>query len=346
MLIDYEGFDNWTSSTDLSSTIFGAKWSGIYNGNMQAGTLGGFRIRLGNADNIAYSLVRTVGAITSGQLIVGFRLFLNAITTTQMFLRFLDSAGAVQCGMSINAAGHIIFWRGTESTILGTGTATLLQGNEYFVSCKLGFSNSADVEVRVNAVSDISLSSVDTTNTANQNCGSVGFVVPSGAFSNDYDDFYIMDDTGSAPYNDFLAEPIRVETLLTAANDSVSWAPLSGTNESNVDDTAVDSDSTYNSTSSPGDIDTFTHAVLSNTPDTIYACKVDVWARKEDVSNKTLRSKLISGGTTQDGTTSALQMRYTVAYNNADILLQDPDTSADWDEAGVNATKIGYELVT
>jgi hypothetical protein len=349
MLIDFEGFDNWNGAVnDLNADhLYGLKWLGTF-ANVQPGTLGGKKVRGFNGSAFYYSLASSSGVISSGQLVVGFRFFSGNISNfPNDFFSFLDSAFGVQCGLSINASNHLIFWRGSSSTVLGTGTASILIGNDYYISIKCGFSNSANVEVRVNGVTDITLTGVDTTNTANQNCGYIGFLSPSGFNGWDVDDVYILDTTASAPYNNFLSEPIRVETLFPTSNDSVTWTPNASTNVSRVNETTIDKDTTYNSSANPSDIDTFNHGSLSSTPANLYAVKLDVYARKEDVSNKTARTKLKSGGTTTNGATFTLSTSYIAqAYVNADIYLVDPNTSAAWTAANVNATKIGYELVT
>jgi septal ring-binding cell division protein DamX len=95
-------------------------------------------------------------------------------------------------------------------------------------------------------------------------------------------------------------------------------------------------------TALPSSPTTFNHGALSGTPSTVFGVQVNAYARKDDVSNINVRTKLISGGTTQNGASVAI----TTNYNKCtDIYTTDPNTSAAWMGANVNATKIGYERI-
>jgi hypothetical protein len=346
-LIGFEGFDHWSNSFAASTSLYtnsvgqGRGVFGFTNINFNqaaAGTLGGKKILLG-AGNLIQASFPT---LSSGQLVIGFR-FSAAVNITNQIVRFLDSAGGIQCGLELNASGKLIFWRGTNATVLGTGTTQIVGSAEYYIEVKVGFANSANVEVRVNGVSspaEITLTGVDTTNTANQDCAFVVFAPTAGGTCS-YDDFYVEDTSGSAPHNDFLGV-CRIETLFGTSNNSVQWTPNASTNVSRINETTMDTDTTFNSDSVAGHIDTFNHGSLSSTPTTIFAVKAQSIARKEDVTNKTFRNKLISGGTTSDGTTYPLT---TLWMTYEDYYLVDPNTAAVWTAANANATKNGYEVV-
>jgi hypothetical protein len=339
-LIGFEGFDGWvvvgTTTLYNNTTQSQIHWSSLPGFTLPAGTLGGKRIYVNNtATAYAYFGTQT-------DLIIGFRCTTNTATTSRDVITFRDSAFATQFGLSLDASSKLIFWRGTTATVLGTGTTTIVPDSEYFYEIKVtSIGATANVTVRINGVNEITLSSVDVTNTANNNVAYLYYTAPGGS-GNQFDDLYIMNTSGAAPYNDFLGI-IRVETLFPTTNNSVAWTPLSSTNASNVDETAVDSDTTYNSSTTPGNIDTFNHGALSSNPSTIYAVKTTSFAKKMDVSNRTYRNKLTSNVTTSNGTTYNLT---TIYQMYEDIFLTDPNTAAAWaNAAAVDATKIGYEDV-
>jgi len=343
-LIVFEGFDAWAAGTFTTQTTgqvgvngLGA-WSGSA-GSLPAGTLGGKKVNCGNTANFFYNAGASFSAI-----VMGFRFSTTTLATTQSVMQFYDSAGAVQCTLGFSATQKLVLFRGAAGgTVLGTGSVTIVSGSDYYIECKIEFSNSAVAEVRVNGVADITLSGVDTTNTANNNVQTVGNPGTAGGSTVTYDDWYMLDTTGSAPYNDYLGI-VRVETLFPTSNNSVQWTPNASTNVSRVQETAMDTDTTYNSDSTVGHIDTFNHGSLSSTPATIFSVKVTSEARKDDVVNRTYRNKIISNVTTSNGATYILPTVYRMIE---DYFNNDPDTAAAWaSAAAVNGTKIGYELVS
>ena len=319
-------WDLWTSGGPNTSSL-GSRMN-------QSSANGGWRWNLGTAN--------------TNTCFTGARLNFNTFGTgTRDFFQIWDSAGAVQCGMSLNSSSKLIFWRGTNATILGTGTTTLIGGVEYYIEVGIPLGNSVTIEVRINGVTEISAAAVDTTNTANQNWQYFWWSC-AGPQTCLYTDFYCCDSAGSAPHNTFLGV-CRIETLAVTTNNSVTWTPLSSTNASQVDDTGtlgtstIDSDTTYNKTSTISNVDTFNHAALTSNPTTIFGVKVQTIVRKEDVGNRTYRNKMISGGTTSNGTTV---QTYTGYMTQDDYYTTDPNTSAAWTATNVNSSKIGYELVS
>jgi hypothetical protein len=123
------------------------------------------------------------------------------------------------------------------------------------------------------------------------------------------------------------------------------FTPNASTNVSQVQETAWDGDTTFNTHPAPGSgaIDTFNHGSLSGTPATIYAVAVQASMRKDDTSSQLGRTKLISGVTTQNGV--SVQLINALYQHIEDIYRVDPNTSAAWTAANANATKIGYEHV-
>jgi hypothetical protein len=151
----------------------------------------------------------------------------------------------------------------------------------------------------------------------------------------------MCDDSGSAPHNTFLGM-CRVDSVLATTNNSVTWTPLSSTNVSNIDDATPDDDTTYNSTTTSGAIDTFNHGALPVTPTSVFGVSVTSKIRKDDAAARSARNKLISGATTSNGTSVSLGTSYTYIK---DIWALNPDGSTAWNKTTVDATKIGYEHV-
>lgn len=351
-LLFYEGFDNWIGGT------FTTQYSGQYGVNqisswimatsMTAGTLGGQAISCGNTGYITYY----TNAAQTGTLVHGFRVNFTVGTNNQI-MSWCDTApgsgivptapGSIQCGLSTNASGKLIFWRGTNANILGTGTTTLVSLTDNYIEVKFNVaSTGANVTVRLNGVNEIVLTNQNTQNTANANWMGWSTAQTPGGTTYKYDDMYLLDTSGPAPLNDFLGI-VRVETLFPSANSSVTWTPNASTNVSRVQETTMDSDTTYNATATLNNVDLFTHGSLGSTPNTIFCGKVQSFVRKEDVAIHTVRTKLVSGATTANGTSRGIT---TIYQAQEDYYPTDPNTALAWTGANVNGTTIGYELVS
>jgi hypothetical protein len=349
-LIGFEGFDHFPTgdidsdlilkpfSTGLGG-ITGGIWTKLsYRGTKVAGLLGGYAYQT-TSDQAAPKCSLGANYVTG---INGFRFMTPSVRTAIYdFFTWID-ASTIQCGVSINTSGNLIFWRGTHSTILATSTAVLSTASWYFLEFKVTIDGSTGaITTQINGVNDAGLtaSGLNTKNSANAYFNAFQFVNPSVVLYT-YDDVYMVDTTGSPPYNTFLGI-IRVETLYPTAANATAWTPNSSTNVSRIQETANDGDTTYNSIAATGQ-DTFTHGALSSTPSTIFAVAITASMRKDDVGAQTSQTTLISNGTTQQGAAQNTPTAY--AYHR-DVYLNDPHTSAAWLAAAVNATDIGYNHV-
>lgn len=336
-LLLIEGFDHF-SSAPLTELALHAGWTTSSSSSSKvAGFFAGSGLSIGNV-----SFTYDTGA-NNTTLIIGYKVrFADASpATAHTFIQFRDSAAAVQSGLALGTDGKIYAWRGTNGTSIATGTQVLLDATWYNIELKFNFSNTGSVSWKIDGTVDGTAASVDTTQTANQNAKTIQFLGSTLSSQMAVDDLYICDDVGSAPHNDFLGN-CRVETLYPTSANATQWTPLSSTNVSNVDDTATDGDTTYNSTSTSGHVDTFNHGSLASTPVTIFGVAVHTEIRKDDVTARTARNKLISGATTTNGASNTLSTSYAWMV---DQYIVDPNTAAAWTGANVNATKIGYEHI-
>lgn len=351
-ILEMEGFDWQNAPTNSAGALLALKWNGTtfpYTGSPVGGltratSLNGFGgASVNNTNNSGF--ICTPGG-TYSTLIVGFRFQASSITAgnTPLLCRFLDGA-STQVGLYIDTSKRIVMYRGTTATVVATGTTVLLIGGIYLIEFKVTFGNTGSYELRIDGVTEFSSGSADTTNTANNSATAVALDLGNVFTSVQYDDFHLLDDTGPAPNNNFLSiagSPV-IESLFVTTNNSVTFTPLSSTNASNVDETQIDGDTSYNSSATNGQVDTFNHGALTSTPALIYGTQVHGTMRKDDVTAQSGRTKMISGGTTSNGVTKALVDG--VYITMADIYPTDPNTGLAWTGANVNATKIGYEHV-
>jgi 3D (Asp-Asp-Asp) domain-containing protein len=134
-----------------------------------------------------------------------------------------------------------------------------------------------------------------------------------------------------------------VDTLMpTGAGANTDWTPSAGANYENVDDSnGVDSDSTYNSSSTEGDIDTFAFGNLVSRPTSaILAVAVNLALRKDDATTRVVKPVLRIGSTNYVPATGiALVSAYAVGQRIWEL---NPAGSEIWEEADVNGAEPGY----
>jgi hypothetical protein len=155
-----------------------------------------------------------------------------------------------------------------------------------------------------------------------------------------FDDVYICDDQGAAPYNDFLGD-VRVRTLSpTADGSSKQFTPDSGTtNYSRVNEVPY---STANYVrGSSGQRDTYAMADLPASPGQVLAVQNNAIAKKTDAGALSIKNAVKSGADVYYGGSTPLGVSDAVVST---LRTTDPATSAAWTVAGVNALEAGVEV--
>lgn len=240
------------------------------------------------------------------------------------------------------ALGKVLVYR--DSTLLAeTAEGLITTGSWVYLEAKVVIHDSAgSVSIRKDGVEILSVSSVDTMN------GGTGVITNFGVYNQEFsgseliDDLYIADTTG-AVNNDFLGD-VRVVTLRPdGAGDSTQFTPSAGANYECVDDDQVDSDTTYVESSTVGQKDLYALGALGLTPSSIFAVQVSAYARKDDSGVRTARVITKSGTTTENGDETTLGTTYTGVM---DLMELNPDDSAAWELADINALQAGIEVVS
>lgn len=262
-------------------------------------------------------------------------------TSPRVLIRLRDGS-TEQLSVTVEADNSIAVRRGDYSgtSVAQSSPCKLPPGAWSFLEFKATIHPSAgSVEVKLNGVTVLSATGINTRNSSNSYATEILF------WQAYIDDLYVLDTTGSAPYNDFLGD-IRVRTLYpSGAGSSTQWTPLSSTNVSNIDDQGTaDSDTSYNSSDTAAQQDLFAVDNLPDTSGTVLAVQARWKARKDDGGTREVKTLVKAGGTTDSGPTEALGMSY-VSYLG-DILTENPDTAAEWAISEVNAVELGYELVS
>lgn len=326
MLLFIDGFDHYTTVAQ--------KWAGTSGGSIVSGGRHGNCLAVSGGG--ANGLLPIPGSPT--EVIVGFSFKTSAQTANRVF-RLLDASSNVMTSFGLSyasASGKIVAFREDSTAVLGTGTTEIVPGTWYYLELRAKLhATLGEVEVRINGVQDLLVTGVNTGSP-----GTYSFVQLQGYFTQNYDDMYIVDRSGSTN-NDFLGD-VRVETIFpTGAGAHTDFTPSAGSNWQNVDEATPNDDSDYNASGTPGDIDTFALGNLATLAGSVLGVQINNRWRKDDAGSRSMRRVIRTGGSDFEGADVSLSDSYS---SSRDLLELNPDTAAGWTIADVNALEAGYKV--
>jgi len=279
----------------------------------------------------------------AAQIFVGFGFKVDSLAATHVLVYGYGDSGATQhVGIQVSTTGQVQALRG--STVVASSAAGLIVGgNWYFIEVRATIADSGGViEVKLNGTQIINFSG-DTKNAGTAT--TFDLVSLGGATTMDnavaYDDFYLLNTSGSAPQNTFLNEVVIQALMPNSAGAHTDFTPNgSATNYENVDEIPP-SGSDYNASSTVGAKDSYGVANLSGSVGTIFGVQENMHAQKTGVGAANLKSLVRSGGT--DYTQPAVALGASPQWYGA-IRETDPATSAAWTASAVNALEVGAEV--
>ena len=298
---------------------------------------------------------RSIGSNVGHVFVGGGLLFSAGIVTTNTHLLLQDGTTS-QVGLHVNNDGSISVYRGatTASTLIGTSAAGLISlsannaaADYKMVEMEVVFATGAtgSVKVKVGDIEVLNVTNVQTSNTGNAYCNRVNLLTTSqSGQQNRWDDFYLNDDTGSAPHNTFYGEAFVVERIIPNADGATTqWSRNTGANNyAAVDDTGND-DTDYVFESTVNDIDTYGTSNLTNTSGTVVGVEHHIVAKKDDVATREIAGVLRVNGTNYVGTTRAMTGTYALTSQRRTV---SPDTGTGWTISEVNALELGVKVIT
>lgn len=164
-----------------------------------------------------------------------------------------------------------------------------------------------------------------------------------------FDDIYVCDGTGTIN-NDYLGD-IQVRTVNPSGDGFYNtWSPT-GAGTSNADRVNEgfiwDDDTTYLSTATTNDRQTFTHDAVDFAGGTIHGAQNDILHHAEDGEPRICNHVTRSGGVDADDTGETVDHhfgsdeRYMTTHRVWEV---DPNTGAKWTQANLNSAEFGFEL--
>lgn len=156
-----------------------------------------------------------------------------------------------------------------------------------------------------------------------------------------YDDFFVMDSTGS-DHNDFVGQ-LRITAIVPDGDTAtVNWTTSSGSNHWElVDDLDPDDDTTYVEDTVSTNKDIWTYEALADL-DSIDALCLVTDVRVTDANTYGLTTIVKSGGTEYTANMGTIS---STSYAMPERLMTvDPDTSSPWTQSGINSVEMGVEV--
>jgi hypothetical protein len=307
----------------------------------------------------SWSVGGTAGGILLGTnlttLIIGARIFISTLPAAHeaLFLFYDATLANTQVSLHVNATGQLQFYLGGNgsSTLIGTASSagTIAGGAWAYVECTVTISATVGfVECKVNGTTVITTAATQNTkNTANTFVNALQLIGAVGVATCLFDDWYMLDGTGIAPFNAYLG-PVQVRGDAPSANSAVGGRnAFTPTNPTNVNWTNVGNipavATKYNADSTAGDYDMFQFPSLPANTLTVLA--VDLWALVllDSAGARTVELNTYSNPT--DSPTAAFTPGTTAAYANQ-VSTVDPHGPTAWTVATAGAAELGVKVQT
>jgi hypothetical protein len=349
-----DGFDHYATAD------IGAKWSGLNSATIDTSIFrnSGQALRVGTIATA--TALKGVG--TARNFCIGFGLYLNSIppdtvvtTSTGSGIVGLGEGLSLplvgQCGLSILNDGKLRAVRGSangagfsSAVELGVGTTVLSAATWYYIEFRCFIDDSAgQFEVRVNGTTEINLTGVDTKNQSFDYSSVVSLMGGNGANSiyKVYDDLYVRTSSStSAESGGFLGD-IKVKPYYPNGDGTYTALTCStgSTHYTLVDETAPNT-TDYVSSSTALQKDSYNFQDASETG-SIKAVQLSAYCYKMDAGFRGIDVFCKSGATESFATSLPLS---TTAKYALKVFEQDPNTSADWSQANLNAAEFGVRI--
>jgi len=339
-----EGFDHFSTVAKMAAKGWSLVGGATGTGSLPAGRIEGNCYQVVSTAGQNSQLVKSLPA-AYGTVVIGFAFKFSALPTSTNDILLLRTVGGVSVGSVrlVTGTGQLRIVNGSGSTI-ATGATALSVGTWYFIELKIFVNGASGTgELMLNGVSEIAST---TGNFGSTNIGQVLIQSGSSAATQQWDDMYLLDTSGSAPNNTFLGD-VHVETLFPSADGAhTDFTPNSGSNHfDRVNDQAgtfPDDDTTYVSDATVGHRDSYAYDDLSVLTGTIFGVQTVQDARKDDAGTRQIAAVARVSGTDYDGATVTLGTTYAMG---TEIRETNPNTSAAWTVSDVNGAEFGIKVV-
>jgi hypothetical protein len=347
VLLNLEGFDHHGTSDANMDDYLDRKHSSIFGTfENETGRISGTALGTNaTTDNIVFRFPSN-----HSEIIFGFAMKFRELNSnvTDNIVEILNQSNQTLCTFFRSANGVPALLEADNTSHFANNIQWKpFLWNYFEIRVLAGTNNSnGQIELRMNGESIINETGVDTFFSGQIGC--TGAVL-NGTDHYDplYDDIYVIDTTGSVN-NTWLGD-VKVEALFPngAGNSTQFSVTGAASNYQAVDDNPVDDDTSYVSSSTLNQKDTYAYENLSTITQSIKGVIVHTLAKKDSTGTRAITALIRSG------TTDYSQDEYFLAYGDTDeygfrssVTDVDPDTSVAWTVSGVNSAQFGFEVTT
>ncbi len=338
-LIVAEGFDIYKASPPLSSA-----WSVVAispnDGRRSTPCLEHSGWPTGGTASIYYLPVEKTNGI------VGFAVSapIGTIAASTQFLNIVSSTGGVQFVVDVTIAGRIRILTAAGGSVLAESSDGAWPAGATYQYLEIKFSCTGDdtVQVRING-SDV-IASTSGLNLRQSGAGGFGRLYFKAATTNGattfFDDVYVLDSSGDAPFNDFLGD-LKVDGHLFTADGLTDWTSNKANHFDAIDDIAFTYATYYNESDTVGEQDSY--EITPHDMATIRAVTIRAYCRNPGGGTGKMKPFTKIGGTLYYGTEITLpadtsDLREYTWYTNPSAA---PGTA--WTKAALTSAEFGWE---
>jgi hypothetical protein len=251
-----------------------------------------------------------------------------------------DGGATAHAGLYVAANGSVGLTRGV-TVIANSAAGLVISGSWHYYELTATISDTVGtMSGRLDGVEVVTFTG-DTKNAGTStNFDAVSFQ-PQGTNINSYwDDLYILNDLGAAPWNAPLGDVRVLNSVVTGPGNSTALTPSTAPNWGCVDELPP-SATDYVQGSTVGTKDSYALADLPAGVSVVHGVQVTLMAKKTDAGARSIKALVRSAGADYSDVATALS---TVDATVCSVRQVDPATSAAWTLSAVNALEAGVEI--
>lgn len=342
-----DGFDHYGVQSNLTEGVYAAVGAATMPSTVNPRT-GTYSLTFPSTQGWR----RVLGGAKTSVGFAGAYYFLTLPSTEKKVsvIGFNDASNVAQVHIGLDTTGTLTAYRGPVSSgvVLGVTASPVIFAETYqHIETFVFFSQTVGtVEIRVNGVTVLSLSGIDTVASSLVECSQVEMlgIGGSGGVGTIYlDDIFCYDNTGS--FNNSFIGDRRVLTLFPDANTiQADWTAVgAATGYECIDEVTPDGDTTYITAPAPGSPGPISEFGIQNLPAGISAISgvvVVEFARKTEAGVANTQWSIISGASETAGADKPMTEIYTYRQ---DVFETDPASAAPFTPSEVDALLIKVE---
>lgn len=352
MLRLVDGYEHYGAVAHALEGVGGAAaWSQVDTANWALSTAnpatGTYHFRMTNTGSGDRQIRRAYGA--SKQVVgLGYRFSVNDLPDSEsqalVMADFRDASNGAHCMVIMGTEGSVVAVRGGNitagtigGTVLGRSDPCIAAGGYHHFECKVKIDNSVGyIEVRINEVTVLNLTGIDTQNTGNATAAqfAIGRSDNWAAESTsvfDIDDVFAWDDDAGDAENtvvDFVGDKGCYFLPVTADTAEADWLKSTGVTGYELLNEVPPSGGDYISDSTGAARSIFEVGALPGNVSEIIAFMPVIYARKEESGTVNIRGGVVVGAEESYTPTNSPSTDY--AYMEPGPKTIDPDTGVAW----------------